>query len=99
MNDDILKIIQETVEKLDNKIDILGTDIVDIKLNQKENTVDIRYHIKRTDLLEESVEMLRLELRPIKAHVNGITTIIKFITAASAVIGTIIGLLKLTGKI
>jgi len=41
---------------------------VDVRLSAIEN--DLKYHIKRTDLLEESV-------KPIKNHVSGINYIVK----------------------
>lgn len=53
---------------------------VEVRLQAIEN--DLKYHIKRTDILEESV-------KPIRNHVNGINYIVKAILLIGALAGAI----------
>lgn len=52
MSDDITKLILENVKELNHKADKTAVDIVEIKS-------DVNYHIKRTDLLQEQVEIFK----------------------------------------
>ncbi len=57
-----------------------------IKIVQVEQAKDISYHIKRTDLLEESVDVLKkvvLENRAFKYRLQGGLALISFLSIAS----------------
>lgn len=99
MSDDILRLIHEKVEKLDNKIDTIGSDLVDIKIISARHDENLKLHMRRSDLAEEGINLLKAELLPIKKHVHSIQTIVKFIMMGSSVFGTIFGILKLLKKI
>lgn len=98
MSDDILKIIIDKVDKLDNKIDGIAGDIVEIKITSAKQNESLNYHIKRSDLNEENIEILRKEVEPIKSHVIAVNSIIKFVGIFSTIIGTILGIFKLLKK-
>lgn len=91
MSDDILRIIINKVDKLDNKIDNIADDIVHIKVTSAKQQESLNYHIKRSDLNEENIEILREEVKPIKKHVDQVSGILKFL----GVFSTILGILKL----
>lgn len=55
-------------EKLDKIIDQqinLIKEIGELKVEQAEIKVDVKYHIKRTDIAEENIEILRKEVQPL----------------------------------
>jgi archaellum component FlaC len=99
MSDDILRLIHEKVEKLDSKIDTISSDIVEIKITSARHDENLKLHMKRSDLAEQGINILKEELVPIKKHVHGIDSIIKFIMIGSSFIGAIAGILKLFKKI
>lgn len=99
MSDEILKLIHEKVEKLDSKIDNIRSDIVEIKITSARHDENLKLHMKRSDLAEEGINLLKEELIPIKKHVHGVDSILKFIMVGSSFIGAIAGILKLFHKI
>ena len=87
MDDIKYDVISEKIDKIDEKIDkILDHSAnVDVTLGKQEE--QIRYHIKRTDLVEE-------EVREIKAHINIVNAIAKVTGIAVGSSGLIFGALK-----
>lgn len=67
-------------------------ELVDIKISQVEMQQDLKHHIKRTNLLEDSVTMMREEIAPIKTHVAIVGAIAK---SAIIVIGAIASLVAI----
>ena len=98
MSDDILKLIHEKVDKLDNKIDCISSDIVEIKITSARHDENLKLHMKRSDAAEQGINILKEELIPIKKHVHGVDVVIKLIVIGSSVLGAIVGFLKLFGK-
>lgn len=74
-------------------------DINDIKTSQQLMAKDIAHHIKRTDLAEENLTLLRKEIEPLKKHVTMAEGAIKFIGIVSTVLGIIVLILKATNAI
>lgn len=99
MSDDILRLISDKVDKLDSKFDIMSSDIVEIKITSARHEENLKVHMKRSDAAEQGINLLKEELVPIKKHVHGIDSIIKFIMIGSSFIGAIAGILKLFKKI
>lgn len=81
------RVIQQ-LDKLDERLDSIDRTSV----KQEEN---LREHMRRTALLEKQHDMLRTEIHedldPIKAHVNQVKGISKFVMAAIPIIGAIAG--------
>jgi ABC-type Zn uptake system ZnuABC Zn-binding protein ZnuA len=94
VSDEILKVISDKVDKLDTKLDNMITDITEIKITSAKQHEALNYHIKRSDLNEENIEMLRKEFEPIKSHVAAVNGILKFVAICSSVLGVIFGFLK-----
>ncbi len=85
MNDILMqKILEKQIE--------MASDIGEIKS-------DLNYHVKRTDLLEESVSLakqqLEVDLAPIKAHVLLLNTVLKLAGGLSIALGVITGIIKI----
>jgi hypothetical protein len=74
-------------------------DVAEIKTSQKVMEKDISHHIKRTDLAEESIKLLRDDLKPIKTHVDQMNGGLKLLGAVSLVLGIVATALKLFGII
>lgn len=70
----------------------MGIDIAEIK-------VSLAYHIKRTDLLEESVELSRAhldkDLKPIKAHVVLVNNTLKIFGGITIIVGFIAAIMEI----
>lgn len=47
--------MEKRFDKLEEKLDKIGQDIVDIKVVQAEQAKDLKYHIKRTDQIEDQL--------------------------------------------
>lgn len=52
-----------------DRLDKISQDIAEIKTSQKVMERDIAHHIKRTDLAEQNLDLLRQEVKPLKHHV------------------------------
>ncbi len=73
----------------------MQADLTDIKVSQARMEQDVLNHIRRTDLAEESIKLLREQVEPIKSHVARVEGIGKFLGAGSAIAAVI----KLLGLI
>lgn len=80
----------DLLEKLYNKQEKMSDDMSDIKVILGKQEENIAHHIKRTDLLEESISLLKDELTPVKQHVHRVEGALKLL-------GTI-GVLATVGK-
>lgn len=62
------------MDEIKSKLDKISDDIVEIKITLASQAVDVAHHIKRSDLLEEKLEVLKqgldADLKPIKDHVS-----------------------------
>jgi hypothetical protein len=72
-------------EKLDKVVDCM----VEIKTTLAGQASDLKYHIKRTDLLDESIKTIREDLKPVQAHVLMVHGALKLI-GMIALVATII---------
>lgn len=99
MSDDILRIIIDKVDKLDGKIDGIGSDIVEIKITSARHDENLKMHMKRSDAAEEGINLLKEALVPIKSHIHSVESIIKFVAVSSGIVGAIGGVLKFFGRI
>lgn len=63
-------------------------ELEEIKLILTEIKTDLKYHIKRTDLLEEA-------LRPVQKHVNFVNGFGKFLIIAAAVTTAVVSIVAL----
>lgn len=94
---------EEQFKEINNKIDRISEDMTDVKVILARQEENISHHIKRTDLLEENVELLRDEMRkdlsPIKRHVQTVNNLLLFIGAAGGIILFLneLGILKKLG--
>lgn len=70
-------------------------DISEIKITLAAHKESLDYHIRRTDLLEEQIELMRGELEPVQDHVKGIKFLAKVIGVVSLLVGILVGLFEI----
>ncbi len=85
----IIDRLDKLEEKIDLKFDKVIEDVNHIKIEQSEIKADVKYHIKRTDIAEENIQLVRKELEPIKKHVSMVNGALKLIGLVG-VIATIV---------
>lgn len=89
----------QILQRILDKQDVLGKEIADIKIN-------VAYHIRRSDNIEELVNISReeyktlvskieAELKPVKAHVNLVDASLKIFGGIAVIISTVAGVLKI----
>lgn len=62
--------VDNDILRLENKVDKISDDITDIKIIMERNTTSLEYHIQRTDLAEQNIDLLRKQLEPVKARIE-----------------------------
>lgn len=89
----------EILRRMLDKQEVMNSDIGEIK-------VDLQYHVKRTNLLEELVndnkdevhallKKIDAEIQPVKSHVALVNSVLKMLGALSVLVGIISGILKI----
>lgn len=89
---DEMKELRATLNELAGDV----KQLTGISIRQEEQ---LRYHIRRTDLLEESVDLLRKQVVPIRRHVELVNALCKIAVAALGVISTAIGIIAALGQL
>lgn len=78
------------LEKLYAKVEKISDDQSDMKITLAKQEENLRQHMRRSDLLEEGITVLKTEMEPIKHHVALVGAIGKWLISGGAV--TLIGL-------
>lgn len=94
---DKFDLLHEDVKELKEKVSGIESSINSIDKTLAINTESLKEHMRRSDLNEEAIELLRREMKPIEEHVtkvNFITKIISFLLPISGAIYYLIRLLK-----
>jgi hypothetical protein len=96
MNDlDIINLINHRSDKQDTILFELTNNMHSINTTLQLQHLSLDTHIKRTDLLETSVNILREEHTRTKQSIKVVTTIISII---SVIVGILVSYKQLTGK-
>ncbi len=85
----------ELAKKLDDINDNL-TESGKTMVKIQENLAD---HIRRTELLEKSVQTLESAIKPIEAHVLIFNGIVKLVGFAGLVVGIILGVVRIINHV
>jgi len=87
--------IYELLDKLDCKMDDQTERLVRLEVNVERNSDDLEHHIKRTDLLEQSLNKHKSavvkKFAEIEAPKNTAKSLAKWIAAISAFVATVAG--------
>jgi len=84
-------------DKLYEKVEKISEDIGEMKVTLAKQESNIDHHIKRTDLAEESIGLLRQDLEPIKLHVRKIkftAEILGYVAAIASFVAIVIGIIN-----
>ena len=104
MNNDDLRIIlneinkvNENVNKLDTKVDILNKDFYETKQIINKQEIHLEHHIMRTELNEKAVHLIEKRLMPVENWMSTFGNIFKifgFVAASIACGSGVFGALK-----
>lgn len=86
-------------ERIYEVLDKISEDISELKITTAKQEENLKEHIRRTELAEENLQMLRQEIEPLKQHVIAINGVLKVIGLISVIIGSGAGLLQITQRI
>ena len=70
-------------------------DLTEIKVHLAEIKVDLRHHIRRTEILEGDVRSWRKDILPIQKHVTIVSGVFKLLLAATVVATAVAALIPL----
>jgi hypothetical protein len=87
--------VKHILNRLEHKMDITDSKISNIDVTLAKQEEQLRFHIKRTDLLQSSIEQVEKEIKPIQVHVNRMDGAIKLLGFISLLIGVCGSILKL----
>jgi len=80
--------------KLRNWLEKQSNDMNEIKCTINLQEQNLRHHVRRTNLLEENVKMLRKDFNPIKMHVAVVSGVTKALLGLLTAVGVIAGIVK-----
>lgn len=83
------------IEKLFDRQEKILDEIGHIKIVLTKQELNLSEHMRRTQLAEENIELLREELKPIQNHVKTVDIVIKLAGGISALVSFGLGLIKL----
>jgi len=86
-------------DRIYEMLDKISEDISDLKVTSAKQEENIKEHIRRTELAEENIQMIRDEIQPLKEHVIAINGILKVIGIISIIIGCAAGIIQIGIKI
>lgn len=81
--------------KLRDYLDHQHEQMTDIKVAIKGIQKDIGYHVKRTNLLEEKVNLIRKQVKPLETQATIVKTVCKGIASLIFVAGAAAGIYKI----
>lgn len=82
-------------ERIYEVLDKIGEDISELKITAAKQEENLKEHIRRTDIAEENLELIRKEIQPLKEHVIVINGVLKIIGAISIIIGSAAGMIRI----
>lgn len=85
-------------DKLDSKLDKIQEHMASVDVTLAKQEVSLAEHMKRSDLLEESVSFLRKDFTPVQRHVIIVTGLLRLIGVLSALLVIAVSLKELLGK-
>jgi uncharacterized membrane protein YheB (UPF0754 family) len=87
--------VDSKLEKMNEKLDAIVAKQGEMNVTLFRLTDSVEVHVKRTGLLEERVDLLAGDLKPVEDHVTMVNGALKFLVYLGAVVGLVAGLLKI----
>jgi len=79
--------MEETVNKLENKLDLLDARLDKITIILAKQEQNLKLHMRRSELNEEAVKILKDEVKPIQEHVLKINFLMKIFGVIGGILG------------
>lgn len=86
---------QDLTERILDKLDKISEEISASKEVQAEHAASLKEHMRRSEALENHLELLRSEIKPIQKHVVLIEGIFKGIGIVVSFVSLIYGLIRI----
>lgn len=86
--DTIASNMNTRLDKLDGKIDVLDNRLDSVDRILAVQAEQLATHIKRTELAEENLSILRADLKPVQVHVARVDGVLRFLGLLS-ILGTL----------
>lgn len=81
---------RDFVQLILDKLDRVESHLGSIDVTMVRNTVSLEEHVKRTNLLEQNIDDLKGEFKPVKDHVDFVRHSSKFVAIVISSLGAII---------
>ena len=78
-------------ERIYEVLDKISDDVSELKVTSAKQEENLKEHIRRTEIAEENIGLIRKEIQPLKDHVIVINGILKIIGAISVIAGAGVG--------
>lgn len=82
-------------ERIYEVLDKISEDISDLKVTTAKQEENIKEHIRRTEIAEENLDLIRKEIEPLKEHVIVINGFLKIVGAISVIVGSVAGMIRI----
>lgn len=90
--EELFSLVLNKIDRLDSRIDNVDKTLV-------KQEVSLSEHIRRTELAEEAIKILKSSIDPINRHVHMVEGALKMIGGLSLLLGIATTLLKLMGAL
>lgn len=91
-----LQNIEGRLEKIESKQDQILDEIVSNKIINERNTASLEQHILRTNLLQEELEIIRAEMKPIEKHITLVTAGLKLLGLISLIASLTLAIINIS---
>lgn len=91
--------IKRLIEKLDEKIDNIKDDVNEQKIVIARIDVGVEEHVRRSNLADENMALIRQDMKPLQRHVNYVQGGAKLVGLVGVIVGIVVGVLKILGTI
>lgn len=96
---DKFDLLHDDVKELKERVSSIESSINNIDKTLAINTESLKEHMRRSDLNEEAIDLLRKEVKPIEDHVIKVNFIVKIISFLIPLIGSIYYLINIAKSI
>lgn len=90
---------KEILLKILDKQEDFNKEIATVKIILARQEENLEEHMRRTQLNEENLELLRSELKPVQRHVDMINGVLKLIGGIAVVVSIITGVLAIISQL
>lgn len=87
--------MEKKLDKIEQKLDKISEELAEINITLVEQNKDLKYHIHRTNLLEDHVKILENKLNPIDKHISMVEGGLKLVGILATLTTLAMGIVKL----